>query len=109
MKTDRRFLYQKKRIAELEATVSSQRKQIELLEKEADHLKRANAIVSEKFSEVYASHEKLYSEYSGKIAEMNRIISGYDAAKRSLDVIRTEYEKKMHELLGQIAQRRSGA
>lgn len=102
MKTSKRFLHQKKQIEELESTISSQKRQIEFLTKENAHLKEDNNYLGEKLSDIYVSNRQLYSEYSNKIAEMNRVISGYDAAKKSFEFIRNEYERKVHVLIKQM-------
>lgn len=102
MKASKRYLYHKKRLADLQSTISSQEKQIKLLEKENEHLKEDNVRLGDKLSEIYVNQEQIYSEYSEKITELNRIISGYEAAKKSLETIRREYEKKVNKLIEEM-------
>lgn len=56
-------------------------------------LKRENAQI--KADKLYLSQNlgEISKEYTDKIAELNRIISGDEASRKLLDAIRSEYEK----------------
>ena len=76
----------------MEAEIASQKQMINFLKKENAHLKSENSCLSQKISEIS-------TEYADKIAELNRVISGYESARKSLDTIRADYEKKVQALL----------
>lgn len=102
MKVSKKYLYYKKRLNNLQSTISFQKKQIELLEKENKHLKDDNICLEDKLSGIYVGQEQIYSEYSKKITELNRVIFGYEVARKSLESIHREYEVKVNKLIGQI-------
>lgn len=102
MKSDKRNLYRKKRIKELEDTISVQKKQIKFLTQENEHLSDSNNELDEKISEVCRKLDQVSTEYSNKLIELNRAISGYNAAKKSLNCIRLEYEKKVKSLIDKL-------
>ena len=76
----------------MEAEIASQKQMIKFLKEENAHLKAENSYLNQKIS-------KTSTEYAGKIAELNRVISGYEAARKSIDSIRADYEKKVQALL----------
>lgn len=102
MKTNKRNLYRKKRIKELEDMISVQKKQIKFLTQENEHLSDSNNELDGKISEVCRKLDQVSTEYSNKLIELNRVISGYNTAKESLNCIRLEYEKKVKSLIDKL-------
>ena len=99
MRTDKKNLYLKKRIKELENIIFVQKKQIELITQENKRLRDSNSEFVGKMSELCRKFDQASTEYSNKLIELDRVISGYNAAKKSLICIKLEYEKKVKSLI----------
>lgn len=76
----------------MEAEIALLKQTISALERENFHIKADNIFLNQKINKI----NKVYTE---KIAELNRVISGYESARKSLDTIRADYEKKVQDLL----------
>lgn len=92
----------KKKYDESKAKIASQQQRISFLERENFHLKADNIYLTQKINEISDSYEKSFIEYSEKIENLNKMISGYEVAKESIEAIQAEYEKKVQALLEDI-------
>lgn len=92
----------KKKYDESKAKIASQQQRISFLERENFHLKADNIYLTQKINEISDSYEKSFIEYSEKIENLNKMISGYEVAKESIEAIQAEYEKKVQALLADI-------
>lgn len=92
----------KKKYDESKSKIASQQQRISFLERENFHLKADNIYLTQKINEISDSYEKSFIEYSEKIENLNKMISGYEVAKESIEAIQAEYEKKVQALLEDI-------